>query len=63
MDEKNYVFFGMKEIMKAYKIGSEDKFYNLVKLGMPVKKIVGTWTGTQKNINKWFDEKTHCENI
>jgi len=61
MTDDNYIFFGMKEIMKFYKIGSEDKFYSLVKIGMPAKKIVVTWIGTQKNIDEFFHKITQTE--
>lgn len=58
MPEENKIFIGMKEIMNHYKIGSEEKFYALVKLKMPVKKVIGTWMGTQNAINKFFEEIT-----
>ena len=61
MTDDNYIFFGMKEIMKFYKIQSEERFYKLIEIGMPAKKIVGTWIGTQKNINHFFDKLTQSE--
>ncbi len=58
MPESNKILFGMKEIMNVYRIGSEDKFYKLIKEGMPCKKIIGGWIASENKINKWFEEKT-----
>ncbi len=59
MSEETKILIGMKKIMDYYQIGSEEKFYKLVKEEkMPCKKIVGSWVGSVNKINEWFEEKT-----